>query len=95
MFTTLAELQVQDLAGFLAVFATGGAGLRQRHGAKRADVFAYPEDPNRAFVIIDWPDAAAFAAFRADPDVPSMMKSGGLMAPPEFRIVSRIAQLPA
>lgn len=95
MYTTLAELRIRDLPGFLAIFATGGARLRRRHGSTGAQVFSYPGAEDRAFVLIDWPDEAAFAAFRADPEVPAMMQSGGLTAPPEFRTVTRVAALPA
>ncbi len=94
MFTTLAEVRIEDLAKFVSIFATAGAKLRARHGSLGASILATAE-PGRIFVLIDWPSEAAFAAFRADPDVPATMASGGTLAPPAFTAVQRVAMLPA
>ncbi len=93
MFTTLAEVRVGDLARFLSVFATAGAAMRRKHGSTGARVFAAGE--GRVFVLIDWPSEEAFLAFRADPEVPATMASGGTLAPPSFTAVERVASFPA
>lgn len=94
MYTTLADVRIESVARFISVFATQGARLRARHGSLGASVLATVE-PGRVFVLIDWPSEAAFAAFRADPEVPGAMASGGALAPPAFTAVERIASLPA
>lgn len=94
MYTTLAEVRIEDLGRFLSVFATAGAKMRARHGSLGASMFATTE-PGRVFVLIDWPSEAAFVAFRADPEVPGTMASGGALAPPVFTAVERVATLPA
>lgn len=91
MFTTLAEVRIEDLAKFVSIFATAGAKLRARHGSLGASILATAE-PGRVFVLIDWPSEAAF---RADPEVPATMASGGTLAPPVFTAVQRVATLPA
>jgi heme-degrading monooxygenase HmoA len=93
MYTTLAEVRIEDLGRFISVFATAGAKMRARHGSRGASVYATAE-PGRVFVLIDWPSEAAFVAFRADPEVPGTMASGGALAPPIFTVVERVATLP-
>lgn len=95
MYTTLAEVSVEDLERFVAIFATRGADLRRKHGSRRAEILSAVEDGDRAFVLIDWPNRASFDAFRADPEVPGTMRLGSLKAPPKFMPVERIATFPA
>lgn len=94
MYTTLAEVRIEDLGRFISIFATAGAKMRARHGSLGASVLATAE-PGRVFVLIDWPSEAAFVAFRAGPEVPGTMASGGALAPPIFTAVERVATLPA
>jgi quinol monooxygenase YgiN len=75
MYTTLAEVRIESLAKFIGIFATNGAMMRSRHGSLGASVVATRE-PGRVFVLIDWPNEEAFAAFRNDPEVPGIMASG-------------------
>ncbi|MCJ7996238.1 NIPSNAP family protein [Rhizobium cremeum] len=93
MYTTLADVRIEDLARFVAVFATAGAEIRSKHGSRAASIFA--AEPGRVLVLIDWPSEAAFAAFRADPAVPDTMASGGTLAPPVFTALGRVAEFPA
>jgi len=94
MFTTLAEVSIQELPQFLAVFATKGAVMRRKHGSRGAEAFGVGDDPARAYVLIDWESKEAFERFRADPDVPGTMKSGGMTAPPKFTPLVRVAAFP-
>ncbi len=94
MYTTLAEVRIKDLGRFISIFATAGAKMRARHGSLGASLLATAE-PGRVFVLIDWPSEAAFVAFRADPEVPGTMASGGALAPPNFTAVERVATLPS
>lgn len=94
MYTTLADVRIESLARFISIFATAGAKMRSRHGSLGASVLATTE-PGRVLVLIDWPSEAAFAAFRADPEVPGTMASGGALAQPVFTSVERVAVFPA
>ncbi|MBA3040561.1 MAG: hypothetical protein KJ670_03160 [Alphaproteobacteria bacterium] len=94
MYTTLAEVRIEDLGRFISIFATAGAKMRARHGSLGASVLATTEF-GRVFVLIDWPSEAAFVAFRADPEVPGTMASGGALAPPVFTALERVATLPS
>lgn len=94
MYTTLAEVRIEDLGRFISIFATAGAKMRARHGSLGASVLATTE-LGRVFVLIDWPSEAAFVAFRADPEVPGTMASGGALAPPVFTALERVATLPS
>ncbi|WP_162915170.1 antibiotic biosynthesis monooxygenase family protein [Desertibaculum subflavum] len=95
MYTTLAEVSIGDLATFISVFATRGAGMRRKHGSHGAEVLGAAEDPNRVYVLIDWESREHFERFRADPDVPPTMKSGGATAPPRFTPLTRVGSFPA
>lgn len=95
MFTTLAEVELGDLATFISVFATAGAAMRGKHGSRHAEVWTSREDPAQAYVLIDWESEQHYDRFRSDPDVPATMKSGGIKSPPRFIPLARIAQFPA
>lgn len=94
MYTTLAEVPIEDLPRFLSVFATRGAEMRRKHGSRGAQVFCASDGPLRAFLLIEWESKETFERFRADPEVPPTMKSGGIKAPPKFTALDRLASLP-
>lgn len=89
MFTTLAKVRIADAQRFLEVFATHGQARRRAHGSRGAQAFMLPDEPGTAMVLIDWADRAAFDAFRADPEVPPTMRSGGALEPPQFTVLER------
>jgi quinol monooxygenase YgiN len=95
MYTILAEVRVEDLDRFLAVFTTEGLEKRTRHGSLGAEVLAAREDSDRLFVLIDWADCAAFEAFLADPEVPPTMARGGAKGRPSFTPITRVKRLAA
>lgn len=95
MYTTLAEVSIEDLQKFISVFATRGAEMRSKHGSRKAEVLHCVEDASRVYVLIDWGSKEDFDRFRSDPDVPATMKSGGMTAPPRFIPIRRVAELPA
>lgn len=95
MFTTLAEVELGELATFISVFATAGARMRSKHGSRRAEVWTSRANPEHAYVLIDWESEDHYNRFRADPDVPPTMKSGGIKAPPRFTPLERVARFPA
>ena len=86
-FTTLSTLRIADAPRFLDVFSTAGLAKRRAHGSKGAASFI--GDGDTAHVLIDWPDAASFNAFRGDPEVGLTMKSGGALDKPTFTILQR------
>lgn len=94
MFTTLAEVGITDLKQFVAVFATLGAEKRRAHGSRFAGIWKAADD-DRVFVLIDWDSRESFERFRADPEVPPTMISGGITAPPRFTALARVAEFPA
>ena len=95
MHTILAEVRIEELDRFLAVFSTAGLERRARHGSLGAEVLAVAEEADRAFVLIDWPDRAACEAFLADPEVPPTMARGGARGRPAFTHVTRQGRLAA
>ncbi|MCL4802425.1 MAG: hypothetical protein KJ025_22730 [Burkholderiales bacterium] len=68
--------------------------MRRRHGSRRAEAFRGGDDPNRVYLVIDWESREAPERFRADPEVPPTMRSGGITAPPQFTFVEQVAELP-
>ena len=95
MYTVLAEVRIEDITRFLAVFATAGLEKRARHGSLGAEVLAAGDESDRVFVLIDWTDRAAFEAFLSDPEVPPTMARGGAKGRPSFTPVSRQGRLVA
>lgn len=89
MFTTLAKVRIADAQRFLDVFSTHGLAKRRAHGSVGAQAFMLPDEPGVAVVLIDWTDRASFDAFRADPEVPPTMRSGGALEPPQFTALDR------
>lgn len=94
MFTTLAEVSIEDLGKFISIFATRGAEMRRKHRSRGAQVLRAAENASQVYVLIDWESREDYERFRADPDVPATMKSGGLLKPPVFTPVARVASLP-
>lgn len=92
MFTTLATVRIADAQRFLEVFSTHGLAKRRAHGSRGAQAFTLPGEPGTAMVLIDWADRASFDAFRADPEVPATMRSGGALEPPQFTVLERCGQ---
>jgi quinol monooxygenase YgiN len=78
----LATTQVEDVDRFLDVFSTKGAEKRAQHGSAGATVFRDPSEENRVWVLFDW-DAAGWAAFVSDPDVPAILKEAGHLGKPQ------------
>jgi len=95
MFTTLAEVSIEELSKFISVFATRGAAMRAKHVSRGAQVLGSAEDASTVYVLIDWESREAFDRFRSDPEVPPTMKSGGATKPPKFTVVNRVASFPA
>ncbi|MBI5260059.1 MAG: antibiotic biosynthesis monooxygenase [Burkholderiales bacterium] len=89
MFTTWAEVAIEDFDQFLHVFATAGREARRHHGSLAAQAFRVPGDGQAARVLIDWRDRAAFDAFLADPLVKATMRSGGATRAPQFTMLER------
>lgn len=95
MFTTLATVRIADAQRFIDVFSTHGLAKRRAHGSRGAQAFVLPDQSGMAMVLIDWADRASFDAFRADPEVPPTMRSGGALEPPQFTVLERRGQYAA
>ncbi len=95
MYTTLAEVEIEDLARFLAVFATDGRRKREEHGSLGAEVLSPADGSDRVVVLIDWRDEGAYKGFLADPTVPPTMARGGAKGRPRFTPIARTGRFPA
>ena len=95
MYTTLAEVGIEDLGQFLSVFATEGRRKREAHGSLGAEVLTTTDKADRVLVLIDWRDEAAYAGFLADPSVPPTMARGGAKGRPTFTPVVRSGRFAA
>ncbi len=93
-YTTLAEVDVADVARFVQVFGSAGLRARRSHGSLVSQAFSVPAEPSQACVLIDWTDRAHFERFVADPQVRATMRSGGALRPPSFRALSRLGVWP-
>lgn len=91
MYTTIAEVEIEDLARFLSIFATDGRSKREAHGSLGAEVLFASDGSDRAIVLIDWRDEAACDAFRSDASVPATMAKGR----PRFTPVIRAGRFAA
>ena len=94
MFTVLAQLSIEEYLKFICVFATQGLEKRRQHGCLRTQVYKRQDPPGQVFILLDWESREAFEAFRQDPEVPATMKSGGMLAPPEFTFLEKSAEFP-
>lgn len=95
MFTTLAEVEIEDLGQFLSIFATDGRKKREAHGSLGAEVLSTVEGLDRVMVLIDWRDADAYNGFLADPSVPPTMARGGAKGRPRFTPITRAGRFVA
>ncbi|MDD1532605.1 MULTISPECIES: antibiotic biosynthesis monooxygenase [unclassified Bradyrhizobium] len=95
MYTTIAEVEIEDLARFLSVFATDGRNKREAHGSLGAEVLFASDGSDRVIVLIDWRDEAACDAFRSDASVPPTMAKGGAKGRPRFTAVIRAGRFVA
>ena len=87
----LGEVSIGDLDRFLEVFGSEGLDKRAQHGCLGADVFAPADAAGTVLVLLEWPDSAAFQAFRDDPTAPPIMRRGGAQGPPTFTVLERVA----
>ena len=78
----LATTTVEDVDRFLDVFGTKAADKRALHGSKGSTVFRDPTEENRVWGLFDM-DAAGWANFVADPEVPPIMKEAGHKTRPQ------------
>jgi heme-degrading monooxygenase HmoA len=95
MYTTLAEVEIEDLGRFLSIFATDGRDKRATHGSLGAEVLSVAEGPGKVIVLIDWRDEAAYRGFLADASVPPTMARGGARGRPRFTPVTRAGRFAA
>lgn len=95
MFTTLAEVAIEDFDQFLHVFSDAGFQARRRHGSLGAEAFRVAEDAKAAVVLIDWQDRESFDGFVADLEVKATMRSGGATRPPKFTFIERAGRFDA
>lgn len=94
MVYVLGKVSIEELPTFVSVFATRGAAKRGEHGCRGSQVFRAADDENTVYVLLQWDSREAFDAFRADPSVPETMKSGGMIGPPEFTFLEKVAEFP-
>ena len=94
MITIMAEVEVEDQAGFITVFSTRGQQMRELHGSRRALVHR-SEDPHRLVLLFAWESRERCEAFLADPAVRETMKASGTTSPPRFTFLERVCELPA
>lgn len=95
MHTTLAEVEIEDLARFLSVFATDGREKRAAHGSLGAEVLSVTDGSGRVVVLIDWKDEDSYQRFVSDPSIPSTMARGGAKGRPVFTTVLRAGRFVA
>lgn len=95
MYTTLAEVGIEDLGRFMAIFATDGRAKREAHGSLGAEVMASADGSDRVLVLIDWRDREAFESFLSDTTVPATMARGGARGRPQFTPVVRAGRFAA
>ncbi len=95
MYTTLAEVEIEDLARFLSIFATDGREKREAHGSRGAEVLSTADGSDRVIVLIDWQDEEAYKRFVSDPSVPQTMARGGAKGRPRFTPVTRVGRFAA
>ena len=78
----LATTTVENVDRFLDVFGTKVADKRALYGSKGSTVFRDPTEENRVWGLFDM-DAAGWANFVADPEVPPILKEAGALGKPE------------
>ena len=83
----LATSQVEDFDRFLKTFSTKGAEKRKQYGSKGSSVFRDPSDDSRVWVVFDW-NEEGFEKFLSDPDMPAILKEGGLKSRPVVAVLA-------
>jgi hypothetical protein len=81
----LVTTTVENVDRFLEVFSTEAA-VRARHGSKGSTVFRDPTEENRVWGLFDM-DEEGWAGFVSDPDVPPILKEGGVLGTPEVALM--------
>jgi quinol monooxygenase YgiN len=87
----LGEVGIESLDRFLAVFAGEGHDKRWEHGCLGADVFTPVGDAGTVLVLLEFPDLAAFEAFRDDPTASPIMRKAGAQGAPTFTVLEHAA----
>lgn len=87
----LANVAIEDLANFIAMFSTRGAQLRAQHGSSSSQVFSVEGEANRVVILFEWSNRADFDAFLADPTTREAMKASGTIGMPQFTFLEKIA----
>jgi len=82
----LATTTVENVDRFLGVFGTKVADKRALYGSKGATVFRDPTEENRVWGLFDM-DEEGWAGFVSDPDVPPILKEGGVLGTPEVALM--------
>jgi heme-degrading monooxygenase HmoA len=88
----IANVAIEDLANFIAMFSTRGAQLRAQHGSSSSQVFGVEGDEHRVVILFEWSSKADFEGFLADPTTREAMKASGTVGMPQFTILEKIAE---
>ena len=92
MIHVLGRVSVEALPRFLETFSTRGLEARRTHGSAGSQVFHELNDETRVCVLFSWESAEAFQRFAADPEVGAIMQASGMQEPPEFTLLTRVAE---
>ena len=84
----LAKVSVEDFDRFLEVFRSRGAEQRAAFGST---VFRNREKENEVWVLFDW-EPSAYQEFLKDSTSQEIMRSAGLLGPPESQFVEEVGQ---
>jgi heme-degrading monooxygenase HmoA len=87
----LANVAIEDLANFVAMFSTRGAQLRAQHGSASSQVFSIEGEANRVVILFEWSNKADFEAFLANPATRDAMNASGTIGMPQFTFLEKIA----
>jgi heme-degrading monooxygenase HmoA len=87
----LANVAIEDLANFIAMFSTRGAQLRAQHGSSSSQVFGVEGEEKRVVILFEWSNKEDFEAFLADPNAREAMKASGTIGMPQFTFLEKIA----
>lgn len=88
----ITRVKIEDFDRFWATFRSRGAEKRAQHGCRGAKVFRNQDAADEVMVLFDW-DRDDFQAFLEDPEVPEIMREGGLKGPPEPTFVDPAGEL--
>jgi hypothetical protein len=72
-----------DSDRFWSTFTSAGAAQRRKYGSSGARVFRNLGKPEEVIVLFDWSEED-YRRFLEDPETPTIMKSAGLVGPPEI-----------